>query len=122
LEARPDHARQRLRSARPAPGDPYVQIQLVPSAGMEIAPESVATGKDGLIFNVDATHVRLKKNLSSARREPRLWPIDRWADMAARDWAFVRLDFLGAGPDGRPLWPHHFDEQGWLVRYQPVDV
>jgi hypothetical protein len=117
LELCLDHARQRLRSVRPAPGERFPQIQLVPSAGLDIEEDSVATGKDGLIFNVDATHVRLKKNLASARRQPRLWPAERRDDIVERAWSFVRLDFLG-----RDVWRNHFHDEGWLVRYEPVDV
>lgn len=62
LEVCLDHAEARLRSSRVGRGSSFVQIQLIPSAGMDINDDAVATATEGLIFNVDATHVELKQN------------------------------------------------------------
>ncbi len=62
LEVCLDHLRQRLRQVV-APDVPNlnvktskpVQVQLIPSAGMRINNRSIATVKNGIIFNVDGT-------------------------------------------------------------------
>lgn len=51
-----DHATSRLRMSPPGPSDPWVQIQIIPSCGMQINPPSVIACKDGLVFNVDGSY------------------------------------------------------------------
>jgi hypothetical protein len=53
LEVCLDHATGRLRRAAPKSGDFFVQIQLIPSGGMTIKADKVATLQEGLVFNVD---------------------------------------------------------------------
>jgi hypothetical protein len=58
LEVCLDHAKSRLKSAIEGGGNNIrridsVDVQLIPSAGMTIIPECVATKSEGLIFNVD---------------------------------------------------------------------
>lgn len=53
LEVCLDHDQRRLLRAWPARGDPFIQLQLVPSGGMTINTCAVATLGGGLIFNVD---------------------------------------------------------------------
>ncbi|NVK35541.1 MAG: hypothetical protein HWE23_13725 [Rhodobacteraceae bacterium] len=53
LEVCLDHYERRLVRAAPQKGQFYVQIQLIPSGGMNILLPSVATCKNGLTFNVD---------------------------------------------------------------------
>jgi len=53
LEVCLDHARGRLRRVPPDKGQIFVQIQLIPSAGMSILMPSVATCAGGVVFNVD---------------------------------------------------------------------
>ncbi|HWA24630.1 MAG TPA: hypothetical protein VG734_03070 [Lacunisphaera sp.] len=52
-----DHAKAKLigfyTSGQALPGEPYPQLQLIPSWGMSITPECIACPTDGLIFNVD---------------------------------------------------------------------
>lgn len=48
-----DHLMRRLRKSPPAKDQQLVQIQLVPSAGMNIRNASVVAIKDGYVFNCD---------------------------------------------------------------------
>ncbi len=51
-----DHASQRLRQSPPGPKDPWIQVQLVPSCGMQVYPGSVVACKNGLVLNVDGAY------------------------------------------------------------------
>lgn len=64
-----DHAAARLKQSPPSPGDWKVQVQLIPSAGMRIKPESVVATRSGFAFNVDGggPHAKLSK-VESAHR------------------------------------------------------
>jgi hypothetical protein len=53
LEVCLDHAKARLRRASPQSGDFFVQVQLIPSGGITIHPQYVATLSGGLVCNVD---------------------------------------------------------------------
>lgn len=53
LETCLDHAARRLLRAWPMAGDPFIQIQLIPSGGISIQTAAVATLDGGLVFNVD---------------------------------------------------------------------
>lgn len=53
LEMCLDHATRRLLRAWPRTDDSFIQVQLIPSAGMSIQAAAVATQSDGLVFNVD---------------------------------------------------------------------
>lgn len=55
LEVCLDHYNARLRTNR-LPESELVQIQLVPSCGMQIQPASVIAGPDGLVFNCDGQY------------------------------------------------------------------
>ncbi len=48
-----DHAMRRLRKSPPATGDLQVQLQIVPSCGMDISIPSVVAMDGGLVFNCD---------------------------------------------------------------------
>ncbi|MGM0593961.1 MAG: hypothetical protein ACQETD_05425 [Pseudomonadota bacterium] len=48
-----DHGVGRLQKSPQLPGDKQVQIQLIPSCGMQIQSDSVITADGGLIFNCD---------------------------------------------------------------------
>ncbi len=53
LEVCLDHSQGRLKASPPLPGQPLVQIQLVPSCGMSINKSSVVAVNGGWVFNVD---------------------------------------------------------------------
>lgn len=53
-----DHLEQRLRTSPPARNHAYVQVQLIPSAGMNIKNPSVVAVLDGLVFNCDGNPER----------------------------------------------------------------
>jgi hypothetical protein len=55
LEVCLDHYRARLRRNR-TPDTELVQIHLIPSCGMQIAPLSVVAGAGGLVFNCDGQY------------------------------------------------------------------
>jgi len=48
-----DHALKRLRKSPPKSGENWVQIQLIPSAGMSIEDDAVIACTDGYVFNCD---------------------------------------------------------------------
>ncbi len=48
-----DHLMKRLRKSPPALMQKYIQLQLIPSAGMEIKDESTVAVKGGVVFNCD---------------------------------------------------------------------
>lgn len=56
LEVCLDHAEQRLRKSPNKVGQNQIQIQLVPSAGMEICANAVVAMKGGLVFNCDGSY------------------------------------------------------------------
>jgi len=53
-----DHSRARLRRNR-QPETELVQIQLIPSCGMQIVQGSIVAGKNGLVFNCDGQYDNL---------------------------------------------------------------
>jgi len=53
LEVCLDHALKRLRKSPPGRNQAFVQLQLIPSAGMEIIDEAVVAVKNGLVMNCD---------------------------------------------------------------------
>jgi len=57
LEICRDHDMGRLRRSPPAPGDPEVQIHLIPSGGSAILPKNVVACAGGYAFNCDCTNV-----------------------------------------------------------------
>jgi hypothetical protein len=64
LEIGTDHHNGRLKRSPQKPGHNKVQIQLIPSCGTEIRPESVVTTKGGWVFNCDGLndcHTDLRK-------------------------------------------------------------
>jgi hypothetical protein len=61
-----DHAARRVRRARPGHSCFVPQIQLVPSGGMSIEATSVATVRNGLVFNVDGLTTRLPETPRSS--------------------------------------------------------
>ena len=68
LETCLDHACQRLANYRHFRGEPLVQIQLIPSCGMEIMPDSVAVMPRGPIFNVDGARDDSGVKMNTRRR------------------------------------------------------
>lgn len=48
-----DHLMKRLRNSPPAVGEQAIQLQIVPSAGMDVKDESVVAVKNGFVFNCD---------------------------------------------------------------------
>lgn len=66
LEVCLDHAEQRLRNSPNEVGENMVQIQLIPSAGMEIVQKSVIAMKNGFVFNVDGSYGLKGKTPGSA--------------------------------------------------------
>lgn len=48
-----DHGEGRLRKSPVGKGQSYVQVQLIPSAGMSITDTAVVAMKDGIVFNCD---------------------------------------------------------------------
>lgn len=48
-----DHLTGRLRQSPPSAGQPIVQVQLIPSAGMSIENANVVCMRNGYVFNVD---------------------------------------------------------------------
>ena len=55
-----DHLEQRLKKSRPSKGAWEIQIQLIPSAGMDIKPDSVIASPGGYVFNVDGVRPECK--------------------------------------------------------------
>jgi hypothetical protein len=54
LEVCADHGMKRLRRAKPLTNEEvFVQLQLVPSCGATLSPQSVATPRGGVVCNVD---------------------------------------------------------------------
>ena len=53
LEVYLDHARKRLGRSPAGKDEAFVQIQLIPSAGMSIKDEAVVAVKDGVVMNCD---------------------------------------------------------------------
>lgn len=67
LEVCLDHAKQRLVRAKPDSGDFFVQIQLIPSAGITIRPTCVAALNGGLVCNVDGYYDKTTTKTSPAQ-------------------------------------------------------
>jgi hypothetical protein len=103
-----DHFKRRLRQAERKKGDPRVQVQVVPSAGMSIDKDSIAVVEKGLIFNVDggggAAHTALK--------ELTLGVFDLVSDVKAKSTKDVAYYGANAG-NYRKL----FQETGKIVIY-----
>lgn len=51
-----DHGEERLINSPQAPGQNYLQMQMIPSCGMSIVESSVAVITGGIIFNVDGLY------------------------------------------------------------------
>ncbi|MEH0018047.1 MAG: hypothetical protein V6Z89_00270 [Desulfobacter sp.] len=51
-----DHLESRLRKSPQNLGENMIQIQLIPSAGMEIKDQSIVAMKNGLVFNCDGSY------------------------------------------------------------------
>jgi hypothetical protein len=69
LEVCLDHGAGRLRKSPPRAFDPKVQIQLIPSCGMDINQANVVTKKGGYVFNCDGylgLHTHLTKATTNA--------------------------------------------------------
>jgi hypothetical protein len=56
LEICLDHACKRLRNHQMRPDERVVQLQIIPSAGMEIQPDAVVAAAGGLVFNCDGSY------------------------------------------------------------------
>lgn len=48
-----DHGASRLQRSPQLPGEPLVQLQLVPSCGMTVTQNAIITGDEGWVFNCD---------------------------------------------------------------------
>lgn len=68
-----DHLMQRLRKSPPALMQKYIQIQLIPSAGMDIKANSTVAVKGGVVFNCDGhqrSAVKIVKTQCSGTANP----------------------------------------------------
>jgi len=70
LEVCLDHYLQRLRKSPPPKDDNWIQVQLIPSAGMIPFNKSIIACKEGWVFNCDgAPHTRIHKIKSEWRKK-----------------------------------------------------
>ncbi len=116
LEICLDHDEGRLKDSPPQPGEPLIQVQLIPSCGMSIQPRSVVAIKDGLVFNVDGF---LRHHTA--------------VQMVATPSSFANPDAALRDPPGArraidlPPTPENFSEfyiggPGQLWSYDPIDL
>jgi hypothetical protein len=112
LEVCLDHALQRLKKSPPPKGDNWIQVQLIPSAGMDPMTESIVACKHGWVFNCDGNAVTKVYEVKSE------WQGKINATLQLEEIPMARMKIHKAG-DGLKKFNESFTGEAFLKIFQP---
>lgn len=107
-----DHALQRLKKSPLPKGNNWIQVQLIPSAGMDPKEESVVACKHGWVFNCDG---RARTHIHEVKSE---WQINIDATLQLEELPAARCKIHTAG-DGLKKFNDSFTGEAFLKIFQP---
>jgi hypothetical protein len=119
-----DHLEQRLRKSPVAYGEKRIQIQLVPSAGMDIKEPSVVAIKGGLVFNCDGSYILGHgKDIGAHSQAAAVTTMCSGSSTSAtlkyKDW-YIAQELNGAGFPG--IDRYYAKGPGQLHVYEPMAI
>ncbi len=123
LEICLDHAQRRLRNHQVRPGDRVVQLQIIPSAGMEIQPDAVVAAAGGLVFNCDGSYTLPGRTVGAHTDLRSILPPDRGANdtKLSAPYNYERLAPVPV-PFSRPINTYFTQNAGHVHVYPAMDL